>query len=101
MVWSNSRRLGCAGAEFDKYTYYVCRYSPAGNVIGKYDDYVKPLKIGTSIPTNVKYFIPKDSYSICKDTHPLYCEQITGPMCTSASFGSFNQAACPKKCKQC
>ena len=35
MVWKNTLAVGCAMASDGKMDYLVCRYSPAGNVIGQ------------------------------------------------------------------
>jgi uncharacterized protein YkwD len=35
MVWKNTQAVGCALASNGKTDYLVCRYSPAGNVIGQ------------------------------------------------------------------
>ena len=35
MVWKNTQAVGCALATNGKMDYLVCRYSPAGNVIGQ------------------------------------------------------------------
>lgn len=34
IIWRTTRRVGCALASNDRDDYLVCRYSPAGNVIG-------------------------------------------------------------------
>lgn len=35
MVWAGTTQLGCATASNREYDYLVCRYSPAGNVVGR------------------------------------------------------------------
>ena len=35
MIWSGTTQLGCAVASSRDYDYLVCRYSPAGNVVGR------------------------------------------------------------------
>lgn len=34
MIWPGSVRVGCALRSSNRFDYFVCRYSPAGNVIG-------------------------------------------------------------------
>jgi len=34
MIWPGSIRVGCAVRSSARYDYLVCRYSPAGNVMG-------------------------------------------------------------------
>ena len=34
MVWPETRQVGCAVASNETHDYLVCRYLPAGNVIG-------------------------------------------------------------------
>jgi hypothetical protein len=36
VIWPGTKAVGCASAKGDGYIYLVCRYSPAGNVIGEY-----------------------------------------------------------------
>lgn len=36
VVWEDTREVGCALAEGNSYHYLVCRYWPAGNVMGHY-----------------------------------------------------------------
>ena len=35
IVWAETREVGCATARGERFDYLVCRYSPAGNVIGQ------------------------------------------------------------------
>ena len=35
MIWRSSKRVGCALAEGNKWDFLVCRYFPAGNVVGQ------------------------------------------------------------------
>jgi len=35
MIWPTSQRIGCALASSDRTDYLVCRYSPAGNIVGR------------------------------------------------------------------
>tara|TARA_R110000824_G_scaffold4203_5_gene19951 strand:- start:626 stop:1258 length:633 start_codon:yes stop_codon:yes gene_type:complete len=35
IIWPTTRRVGCALANNDQWDYLVCRYSPAGNVMGR------------------------------------------------------------------
>lgn len=35
IIWPTTRRVGCAMANSDHFDYLVCRYSPAGNVMGR------------------------------------------------------------------
>ncbi len=35
IVWRNTQRIGCAMASTATDDYLVCRYSPAGNVVGQ------------------------------------------------------------------
>jgi pathogenesis-related protein 1 len=35
MVWSSTTEIGCGYATNDQSTYFVCRYSPAGNILGQ------------------------------------------------------------------
>lgn len=44
IVWKATTDVGCASALCPQGNYYVCRYSPAGNVAGQYDVNVFPLK---------------------------------------------------------
>jgi hypothetical protein len=34
MIWPDSDRVGCAVRSSSRNDYLVCRYSPAGNVVG-------------------------------------------------------------------
>ena len=36
IVWRTTREVGCAKAEGRQFDFLVCRYYPAGNVIGTY-----------------------------------------------------------------
>lgn len=106
MVWSNSRQVGCAGASISVgggvKTYYVCRYSPAGNVRGKYDDFVKPPKAGFTTPNGPTFYEESaGAASGCVDANPSYCNSVSESLCNSPIFGSFNQQACNKKCGVC
>lgn len=40
IVWRETAEIGCASAKCGDQNYYVCRYSPVGNVKGKYDNNV-------------------------------------------------------------
>jgi uncharacterized protein YkwD len=42
LIWRGSRQLGCAKAICGRYTYWVCRYYPAGNYEGEYRANVSP-----------------------------------------------------------
>ena len=42
LVWRDSRQLGCAAARCGPDIYWVCRYSPPGNVEGEYRENVSP-----------------------------------------------------------
>lgn len=42
VVWRNSTKLGCGRAMCGFGVYYVCRYSPGGNVTGGYEQNVLP-----------------------------------------------------------
>eukprot|EP00983_Pelagomonas_calceolata_P024611 775098-Pelagomonas_calceolata.AAC.1 len=48
MVWKSTTDIGCATAQCTwkgrDATYLVCRYSPAGNVLGQFADTVVPLR---------------------------------------------------------
>jgi|GEM_PF-3423743 len=46
IVWRETSEIGCASAKCGDENYYVCRYSPAGNVAGKYDTNVYSLDAG-------------------------------------------------------
>jgi hypothetical protein len=46
IVWRETVELGCGSAKCGDENYYVCRYSPAGNVAGKYDTNVYSLDPG-------------------------------------------------------
>jgi pathogenesis-related protein 1 len=35
MVWSSTTEIGCGYATNDQSTYFVCRYSPVGNILGQ------------------------------------------------------------------
>ena len=35
MVWNSTTEIGCGYATNDRSTYFVCRYSPAGNILGQ------------------------------------------------------------------
>ncbi|PHR15324.1 MAG: Fis family transcriptional regulator [Sphingopyxis sp.] len=35
IIWPTTKRVGCAMANSGAYDYLVCRYSPAGNVMGQ------------------------------------------------------------------
>jgi pathogenesis-related protein 1 len=35
MVWNSTTEIGCGYATNDQSTYFVCRYSPAGNILGQ------------------------------------------------------------------
>src|SRR5918997_3443435 len=35
MVWNGTTEIGCGYATNDQSTYFVCRYSPAGNILGQ------------------------------------------------------------------
>jgi hypothetical protein len=37
MVWARTSELGCASAQCPQGIFHVCRYNPAGNVIGQFD----------------------------------------------------------------
>ncbi len=43
VVWAASTQLGCAKAVCGNFDYWVCRYSPPGNVTGQFPANVKPL----------------------------------------------------------
>lgn len=43
MVWQNSSELGCGIAECRQGSYLVCRYLPAGNVLGRFTLNVFPI----------------------------------------------------------
>jgi glioma pathogenesis-related protein 2 len=43
VVWAGSTQLGCAKAVCGNFDYWVCRYSPAGNITGQFPANVKPL----------------------------------------------------------
>jgi hypothetical protein len=36
MVWSNTKQVGCGNANYQGTNYYVCQYSPPGNINGQY-----------------------------------------------------------------
>lgn len=42
VVWRASTKLGCGRAQCGFGVYYVCRYSPAGNVLGQFEQNVLP-----------------------------------------------------------
>ncbi len=44
LVWIGSTELGCARVQCPQGPYDICRYKPAGNVIGRFKENVKPLK---------------------------------------------------------
>lgn len=44
MVWIGSSELGCARVQCPQGPYDICRYKPAGNVIGQFQQNVKPLR---------------------------------------------------------
>jgi hypothetical protein len=43
VVWRDTRQLGCARARCQGQTFWVCRYSPPGNVEGEYRANVLPV----------------------------------------------------------
>lgn len=44
MVWIGSTELGCARVQCPQGPFDICRYKPAGNVLGQFQQNVKPLK---------------------------------------------------------
>lgn len=45
MIWPGSIRVGCAVRSSQRYDYLVCRYSPAGNVVGS-----RALEMAGTVP---------------------------------------------------
>jgi hypothetical protein len=53
MVWSSTTEIGCGYATNDQSTYFVCRYSPAGNILGQtaYGQGAPPPATNATAPT--------------------------------------------------
>ena len=59
VVWRNSKELGCAKASCSGKDYWVCRYSPPGNIAGQFPENVQSCEHGIeSVPKPPSGFNP-------------------------------------------
>jgi len=104
MVWVTSKRVGCAGAKIQNgrtiTSYYVCRYTPAGNRLGQFATMVRPVIDASKIPKSTLTYKPPTNTG-CKDLNPAYCGAMTKQNCDAPAFKVFNRGQCPKSCQVC
>jgi len=73
IVWRNSKELGCAKASCPGRDYWVCRYSPPGNVAGQFPENVSQASCGSDIGIVPK---PRSGFDPVKPAPPASSIEI-------------------------